>query len=88
MIWCRINFRKRAKFLENIGRMTADMYIENLLQGHVLPFFSDIFLLMHDNGTPSCRQNNAHLNEVQIQRYCIAHHVARMEIPSSICATC
>ena len=73
MVWGGITWEGRTELVEVIGRMTADMYIENVLLDHVLPFVGHIgydkFVLMHDNARcHAARVVNSYLDEVQIEK--------------------
>lgn len=73
MLWGGISWEGRTELVEVIGRMTSDLYIENILQDHVLPYVGHVgyerFILMHDNARPHAAGIvTNYLDEVQIQR--------------------
>ncbi|XP_066259608.1 uncharacterized protein [Euwallacea similis] len=56
MLWGGISWEGRTDLVEVIGRLTAEMYIEKILQDHVVPYIGHIgyekFVLTHDNARP------------------------------------
>ena len=80
MVWGGISSEARTVLVVIEGRLTADRYVRETLQEHVLPYTGFIgeadFLLMHDN----MRRHvagvvNQYLNEVGIRNYCSPHAV-------------
>lgn len=73
MLWGGISWDGRTELAEVIGGMTGVLYIENILQNHVLPYVGHIgydrFILMHDNARPHAAGIvNDYLDDVQIER--------------------
>lgn len=71
MVWGGISFEARTNLvIMNGGGMTADRYIREVLEPHVVPFapfIGDDFLLMHDNARPHvARIVSEYLAEVEI----------------------
>lgn len=71
MVWGGISFEARTNLvIMNGGGMTADRYIREVLEPHVVPFapfIGDDFILMHDNARPHvARIVNEYLAEVEI----------------------
>ena len=71
MVWGGISFEARTNLvIMNGGGMTADRYIREVLEPHVVPFapfIGDDFILMHDNARPHvARIVSEYLAEVEI----------------------
>lgn len=71
MLWGGISLRGRTELVVvNQGTMTADRYIRDILEEHVVPyapFVGPDFILMHDNARPHvARVVRAYLDEVGI----------------------
>lgn len=72
MVWGGISMEARTDLvLVNDGRLTANRYITNILEPHVVPFapfIGDDFVLMHDNARPHiARVVQNYLEEVNIE---------------------
>jgi hypothetical protein len=73
MVWAGISMEARIELVVvNGGAMTADRYIRNILEPHVVPFdpfIGNDFMLMHDNARPHIAQIvNEYLGTVEIHR--------------------
>lgn len=71
MVWGGISYHGRTELVVvNQGRMTADRYIRDILEPHVIPygpFIGDNFIFMQDNARPhTARIVNEYLNEVNV----------------------
>lgn len=73
MVWGGISFHGRTELVAvNGGRLTADRYIRDILEPHVIaygPFVGDNFIFMDDNARPHvARIVNDYLHDVDIAR--------------------
>lgn len=73
MVWGGVQLDSRTDLLiVDGGAMTADRYIRQVLEPHVVPFapfVGDDFMLMHDNARPHvARVVNEYLDEVEIPK--------------------
>jgi transposase len=73
MVWGGISIEARTELVVvNGGAMTADRYIRDIIEPHVVPFaplIGDDFMLMHDNARPHvARIVNEYLDEVELNR--------------------
>jgi hypothetical protein len=71
--FCRDTMEARIELVVvNGGAMTADRYIRDILEPHVVPFdpfIGNDFMLMHDNARPHIAQIvNEYLGTVEIHR--------------------